>query len=607
MTSDPPALPPSPVLRITGAYLLFGAAWFSLSDRLVNLLVPSGVLRSDFRSLEGWLFVAATAALLGAVLHRWWGQASRAHGALVETREKFHTLLRHTPGMAYRAGLHPPWTMERLTPGCRALTGYPPEDLIGNRQVSFADLIHPEDRFHAWATIQQALGQGKPFFLDFRLTAESGEVKWVLASGEAVRAPGGQVTAIEGIVTDNTSHKKLEQQLLQAQKMEAVGQLAGGIAHDFNNLLTAISGYTELLLTQPQDPETAAENLREIQDASQRAATLTQQLLAFSRRQMLRPRVLDLNRVVENLERMLRRIIGETIEVKTRLGSDLGSIEADPAQIEQVILNLAVNARDAMPRGGRLRIDTGNLVLEEPHEAQGFVMPPGAYVLLQVADTGIGMDSRIQERIFEPFFSTKKRGRGTGLGLSTVYGIVKQSGAFIFVDSQPDQGTTFKIFFPAVEAAPDATEAEAPGMAELRGGETILVAEDDGAVRTLISRGLRRHGYTVLTAANGKDALRAYAAYEGPVHLLISDLVMPDMRGPELERRLRRRQPDLRILLISGYDDGAIPQEFGSGNGASFLQKPFGPNQLARAVRALLDGGGAPTATLGPRTADAGS
>jgi len=415
-----------------------------------------------------------------------------------------------------------------------------------------------------------------------------------LLSLAPVRGADGTVQGLVGVASDLTERKRLEEQLAQAQKMEAIGRLAGGIAHDFNNLLTAISGHVELLLEQLAHGDPLREDLVEIRAATTRAVDLTRQLLAFSRRQVLRPRIVQLSSIIEEMANLLRRLIGEDIRLVLDSDPQLGYVWADPGQLGQVLLNLVVNARDAMPEGGTLSIRAENtdtasgLVPGEPEPG------PGPFVVLTVADTGIGMSREVQEKIFEPFFTTKEPGKGTGLGLATVYGIVKQSGGHIAVESEPGQGTTFRIFLPRVEAPAadaashdDSTAAEAARREQVRG--TILLVEDENAVRILVRKVLQRCGYTVLEAANGPDALRISAGHDEPIDLLLTDVVMPDMSGRELADRLLERNPGLRVLFMSGYTADAIHTQGVLAPDASFLEKPFLPDVLVRKVREVLE------------------
>ncbi|MEK7235510.1 MAG: PAS domain S-box protein [Nitrospirota bacterium] len=395
----------------------------------------------------------------------------------------------------------------------------------------------------------------------------------------------GERARTEGVL------RETEAQLRQAQKMEAVGRLAGGVAHDFNNLLTVIRGYSELLLSRLILTDPMRKDMEEIKKAADRASGLTRQLLAFSRRQFIAAKVLDLNALVSNMDGMLRRLLGEDIvELCAELDPHAGAIKADPGQIEQVIMNLAVNARDAMPRGGRLTIETKNVTIGKGARQDAVGVEPGSYVLLAVRDNGQGMDAETQSHLFEPFFTTKEQGKGTGLGLSTVYGIVKQSGGSIIVESAPGRGTTFRIYFPRVEREAQGPAGGTDAIEPAHGHETILLVEDEPSVRGLVHETLRLHGYTVLEARHGIEALLTGARYGGPIHLLLTDVVMPQMSGPEVAEKLVTVRPGLKVLYMSGYPDHPVFDQGGVSRETSFLAKPFSPHVLAQKVREVLDG-----------------
>ena len=386
--------------------------------------------------------------------------------------------------------------------------------------------------------------------------------------------------------TDITERKKLEEQFHQAQRLESVGRLAGGVAHDFNNLLTVIKGYTEMAISDLPPGDPLQESLNEIRSASDRAAALTQQLLAFSRKQLIQPAVLNLNRIIGEVEKMLRRLIGEDIELVAKLAPDLGNVKADSGQIQQMLLNLAVNARDAMPEGGSLLIETSNVMLDEGYAAAHPAVQPGPYVMIAVTDTGIGMTPEVQARIFEPFFTTKPKGAGTGLGLATVYGMVRQSGGWIWVYSEPGCGATFKIYLPwSGEQAPHIRPAV---KMEVHGSETVLVVEDQAEVRTLAVAALKRFGYEVLSAAGGPEALAVSRAFSGRIHLLVTDVVMPGMNGRDLAEQLIGERSGLEVLYMSGYTDTAIAHHRVLNAGVAYIQKPFTPERLAGKVREAL-------------------
>ena len=385
--------------------------------------------------------------------------------------------------------------------------------------------------------------------------------------------------------------RRLEEQLRQSQRMESIGQLAGGVAHDFNNLLTAILGTCDLIdLAQLQGPRLTAA-IDEIRKASDKASALTRQLLAFSRKQMLQPTRLDLNCTVTEMETMLRRIIGEDIEFITELSADLGPVMADPGQVEQVVMNLVVNARDAMPDGGRLIVETADVVLDSDYTESHVDVTPGRYALLSITDNGTGMSAEDRERAFEPFFTTKDVGKGTGLGLATVHGVVAQSGGHIWLYSEPGEGTTFKIYLPVDQAAEERTTSPERETTDLSGHETVLVVEDEPVVLTLACRVLRRFGYDVLEAADPDQAVRLSHRTDGPIHLLLTDVVMPGASGHTLSRQLSLERPALKVLYMSGYTDNAIVHHGVLDPGAVLLEKPFSAEGLARKVREVLDGG----------------
>jgi len=393
--------------------------------------------------------------------------------------------------------------------------------------------------------------------------------------------------AVLAVLVDVTHRKQLEAQLLQAQKMEAVGMLAGGIAHDFNNLLTIITGYSQLLLASLPPTDRNRTAVEQIMKAGDRAAALTRQLLAFSRRQALQPKVLDLNLLVTSLAIMLRRLIGEDIDLRLDLGTDLGQVSADLSQIEQVVMNLAVNSRDAMPKGGVLTLQTRNVSLDADYTGTHTRVKPGSYVMLAVKDTGTGMDAATRSRLFEPFFTTKGQGRGTGLGLSIVFGIVRQTGGNLEVTSQPGEGTSVKIYLPRVEQ-PAHPEVESLASRAEKGSETILLVEDEPMVRKLVRETLEREGYRILEAASPERARRICRTYQGLIHLMITDVVMPKESGYELASRLAQIRPDMKVLYMSGYSETAARSSGEDIREAEFLQKPFTPAALAQKVRQLL-------------------
>jgi two-component system cell cycle sensor histidine kinase/response regulator CckA len=467
-----------------------------------------------------------------------------------------------------------------------AMLGYAREELLSG-EIRWDALTPPEyrDKDHAALAELQRTGAATPW--EKEMFRKDGSRVPVLIGVAMLEASEASCIAY---VVDLTERRRLERQFLQAQKMEAVGTLAGGVAHDFNNLLTVILGYSDLLAAKLGPRSLAIGDLDEIRAAGERAAALTRQLLAFSRQQVLERKVLDLNDLIANVEKMLRRLIGEDIELVTALEPALRSVFADAGQLEQVIMNLAVNARDAMPRGGRLTIETTEVILDENHASQYVGVKPGPHVMLCVSDTGTGMDKATQARMFEPFFTTKEQGKGTGLGLATVFGIVQQSGGSVWVYSEVGKGTTFKIYLPFVEEALEAEQVPAPEPVSLAGSETVLLVEDEAAVRALSRAILESYGYTVLEAAGGEDALDVARHYLKPIHLILTDVVMPRMGGSDLASRLASLRPGVPVLYMSGYTDDAVFRHGLLDKGRMFLQKPFTPETLARKVREALGG-----------------
>jgi len=453
---------------------------------------------------------------------------------------------------------------------------------------AFFRAVHPDDVPRIQAALERALREGVPYSLEHRILLPGGAERTVQERSVIERDAEGQPVRMVGTVLDVTERRRLEDQLRQAQKMEAIGRLAGGVAHDFNNLLTAILGSADLLLDTLPPGEEAREEAGEIRAAGERAADLTRQLLAFSRQQVLEPRVLDVNTVLTGMEGLLRRLVGEDVDLRIVTGVPLGATRADRTQLEQVLLNLAVNARDAMPEGGKLTLETADVDFEPATLRRHSGVEPGRYVMIAVTDTGAGMDAATRERIFEPFFTTKAQGKGTGLGLATVYGIVRQSGGFIWVYSEPGQGSTFKVYLPRVDAPVEAAEPPRRAPARL-GTETVLLVEDETVVRTLARKVLTANGYTVLPAAGGREALALVAGHAGPINLLLTDVVMPEMSGRQLAEELRARFPALPVLYMSGYSDEAVVRHGVVDVGSSYIQKPFTPDSLARKVRGVLD------------------
>jgi PAS domain S-box-containing protein len=466
------------------------------------------------------------------------------------------------------------------------LTGYAAAEVYG-RNCRF--LQGPDSDRAVVADLRAAIQQGHAKVVEILNYRKDGTTFWNLLSVTPVLDDEGKITHFVGVQRDVTESKLVAEQLRQSQKMEAIGRLAGGVAHDFNNILTIMLGNTELALEDLDANRDCRDLLQEILQAGRRAAGLTRQLLAFSRRQVLEPRVLDLNAIVTESQKMLKRLIGEDILLSTSLHPHLRKIKADPVQLEQILLNMTVNARDAMPKGGKLIIETDNVDLDPSHVLTAGEIRPGPYVMLVISDTGAGMNEAIKSRIFEPFFTTKERGRGTGLGLATVYGIVQQSGGYIWVYSEPNHGTTFKIFLPEHAAAGAAPARKAAPRSELRGNETLMIVEDERQVCAIARRMLEAQGYRVLEASSGQEALALVRDFAEPIDLLITDVIMPGMSGKELADAFIAARPKARVLFISGYTDNTILEHGVLEEGVAFVQKPFSQESLAMKVRQVLD------------------
>jgi PAS domain S-box-containing protein len=462
------------------------------------------------------------------------------------------------------------------------------EDLIGKTDADFNPNAEEVARF--LEDDRQVMDTQKPKLITEEPVTNptTGITSWFQTIKVPLTLPGNLHHLVLGIGTDISQRRGLEEQLRQSQKIEAIGRLAGGIAHDFNNVLTAILGYSQILLSDMGADDPRREDMQEIERAAERAAALTRQLLAFSRRQVLQPQILNLNELVGNLDNFIRRLIGEDIDLRTRLAPDLWMVSADAGQIEQVVMNLAVNSRDAMPAGGKLTIETANVPLDQEYARHHIAIVPGDYVMVAVSDTGMGMDEETRNRLFEPFFTTKGPGKGTGLGLSTVYGIVKQSGGNIWVYSEPGRGSTFKIYFPRSSGTAVESGAKVKPTTT-RGTETVLLTEDEDGVRQLASKVLRGLGYVVLEARSGREAVSVTEAFTGNIHLLLTDVVMPEFSGSELAQRIGVMRPGIKVLYMSGYTNEAIIHHGVLASNIAYLQKPFTPDVLARKVREVLE------------------
>jgi PAS domain S-box-containing protein len=472
----------------------------------------------------------------------------------------------------------------RVNAAFAGLFGYSADEMLG---MAMKDVTHPDDLPESYAR-REGLLAGEAFFVQHkRYLHRDGQVLWAVTNVSLVRDARGKPLLYVGQVQDVTERRKLEDQFRQAQKLEAVGRLAGGVAHDFNNLLTIINGYSEVMLATSSRDDPARPALAAIRDAGERAAALTSQLLAFSRKSIVEPHVLDLNDVVRQSERLLRRLIGEDVVLATALAPELPQVKADPTQVEQIVINLAVNARDAMPRGGRLTIETRDMRLREEDRTAFPDLEAGRYVQLAVSDTGVGMTDEVKSRLFEPFFTTKEASKGTGLGLAMVYGAVKSHRGHISIYSELGIGTTCKILLPATNEQPRSKSGETRAVPA--GTETVLLVEDEEGVRRIARLALETQGYAVLAAANGTEALRTADGHRGPIHLLVTDVVMPGMSGREVAETLRAHRPGLKTLYVSGYTDDAVVRHGIVEATDAFLQKPFTPLGLARKVRSVLD------------------
>ncbi len=508
----------------------------------------------------------------------------RAEEELLRANEKLRAVFDAAP-IAVMA-LDPEGRVQSWNAAAERMLGWSEQEVVGKRLPTVSESQQDEFRRLRERVLKGELLIG----VEVRRQKRDGSSIDLNVYAAPLFGSEGEAVGIMGVLVDVTERKELEARLAQSQKMESVGQLAGGIAHDFNNLLTVILGNCEIVLTGLPSDSPQRPDVEDIRNAADHAAALTRQLLAFSRRQILQPRVLSLNTVVSETLEMLGRLIGENIELITELEPALFTTRADPIELGQVLINLAVNARDAMPSGGRLTIKTENVALERRAPAHGEAIPPGRYVALTIQDSGVGMDDETLERIFEPFFTTKHKTKGTGLGLSTVYGIVKQSGGYIEVLSEPGQGTTFRIFFrqaqEAEEAESDAAPVELP--VATRGSETVLLVEDEEALRGPMRRGLEREGYTVLEAGNAREAIAICETFDGLIHIMVTDLVMPGMDGVELARHVESMRPDMKVLFTSGYTDSEVTRHGLVEPGVAFLQKPYTPSELVRRIREIL-------------------
>jgi signal transduction histidine kinase len=514
-------------------------------------------------------------------------QRQETERLLRESERKFRDIANNIPGLVFqfRVPHHGSDYFSYISPRGLELLDF---TIIPNSPgYELGANVHPEDKAAFLASINQAIANRSTWRYEGRMLNSQGNIIWV--QGIASPSSTEDELVFDGILLDVTERKRLEERLYQAQKMEAVGRLSGGIAHDFNNILVPIIGYVELAMMDMAPDDKGYANLKQVREAADRAASLTRQILAFSRKQLLQMQVLDLNAVVVDFKVMIQRLIREDIEFETFLAADLYRVKADKGQLEQVLMNLVVNARDAMPTGGNLAIETANVYLDETYvKKYGDNLSPGHYAMLSVSDTGAGMNAEIQQQIFEPFFTTKAQGVGTGLGLATVFGIVKQHGGNIWVYSELDKGTTFKIYLPRTPEAEHSVEIPQVEPGSLSGAETILVVEDEEMVRHLVCETLAAFGYKVIEAKNGNEGLRRASEHKETLHLLLTDVIMPKMDGRELYKHVVAIHPAIKVLYMSGYPDNFVVHHDILEEGTNFLQKPFTVHSLLQKIKQVL-------------------
>jgi signal transduction histidine kinase/ActR/RegA family two-component response regulator len=571
----------------------YTSGWRALSEPPITLAVSLN-LREALRvwRRDALLSIALTAVVALALafaslqLIRQLDLRAAAELSLVQ-REQELVEAQRVAGLG-TARFSPPDFATQLSPQLCSLLGLPPEFEETTLDALLECFIEP-GRARLREALESCLASGTPWQLELSATLADGAERILWSEG--ARLTGGNLgdAKILAVLQDVTLQRLAEERSSQSERLAAIGRLTGGVAHDFNNLLTVIIGHSDLLLTRIDQNSPTSRHVEEIVKAAERAGDLTRQLLAFSRKQILHPKVLELNAIVADVEKMLRRLIGEDIKLVLNLDRNLGRVRADPGQIEQVLMNLAVNSRDAMPQGGRLTIETRNVDLDESYARNHVTVQPGPYVMIAVSDTGYGMDKETQSHIFEPFFTTKEAGKGTGLGLATVYGIVKQSGGNIWVYSEQKRGTTFKIYLPRVGEPAEVGPTRRLAATVLHGSETILLVEDEATLRRLAREVLETCGYTVLEAANGNEALLLHSQHQGRIQLMVTDVVMPEMSGRELAERIATMDPELRVLYMSGYTDDAVVLHGVLAEAVDFIQKPFSPDALAEKVRVVLD------------------
>jgi len=577
--------------KIALIYVTLSTLWILFSDYLLALLVPDIELLTRIGMIKGIAFVFLTALFLFTILLRETRRYMHAYETLQENEKTIRMTMEATNTGTWAWDMttnQTTWSDENYR-----LLGYEPGSIESNFD-NWKKAVHPDDLRRVEALIEKAVEEKNGINFEYRVQWPDGSVRWLQDIGKMVCDENGTPTEMYGIQIDITerkqseqSHEKLEKQLQQAQKMEAIGQLAGGVAHDYNNMLSVILGYTDLLKSSisPDDPK--MEDLLQIEAAGIRSRDITRQLLAFSRRQIIEPTRQNLNNLIEKLKKSLSRLIGEDIELKFLPTNELWDVKVDPSQIDQIIFNLAANARDAMPEGGKLILKTANVNVSQPPHNQNGSATPGDYVTLTVIDTGTGIDAETLSHIFEPFYTTKDPGKGTGLGLATVYGIVKQNKGFVNVFSKLGEGTTFKIYLPrCIEPQPE--QAESDTDVSCHEGGTVLLVEDDKMVRRITAQMLKKLGYTTIVAANAAEALTLSKKISKTIDLLIADVIMPKMNGQELREKIHSFYPGVKTLFMSGYTSNAMMQKDFLPDNCNFIQKPFGLQDLEKKIKETL-------------------
>ena len=509
---------------------------------------------------------------------------------LSKAEQKYRDLVESLPMLFYTGKFNPYPVPTYVSPQVKDFFGYTMQEFLSDPE-KFMKHIHKDDSSRILKTLSETLPKGEVYNAQFRITTRDGKIKWIKDHAFPIIDSDGKAQEFRGFAIDITAQKQLEEQFVQLQKMDSMSKLAGGITHDFNNMLTVIKGFAQLINMQMDENDPNRDSVKEIIQASERAANLTHQLLIFSRKQPITPRSLNMNSVISDLQKMFKRLVPEDITITAVLEPALGKIKADPVQIEQVIMNLVVNARDAMQKGGTLTIETKNVFIDENYSKRYIGIKDGQYVNICVSDTGIGMDDNVKSHLFEPFFTTK--GKGTGLGLATVYGIIKQNNGFINVYSEPEKGTTFRIYLPRTEDETTTIEkSEMIKRQTKQGSETVLIAEDEESIRVLINKVLLSNGYKVLEAKSGEGAIEVSGEFKGDIDLLITDMVMPGINGVELYNKLKSVRPNLKVVFMSGYTEEAAIQCGELEKGSAFLSKPFNTDDLLNKIRDVLTGRG---------------